>query len=206
MTTKDWYTYFLSKDLYENNTGTKKMCKIESKFPLWNWSLIWKRINLKGITNDQKSFIWRFIHDLLPTQERKATIHRYMSSKCTKCTSDSVDNILLHTYTVCEYSIEVIKWLMCILSYLDVGEDISEVITLRFSILNQRHELPCVWLIAETLQTAWTRRIADQSASLSIVIPIIKAHIIKLNKSEKMRPTATTLLAAFKRYDDSHVV
>lgn len=133
MTTKDWYIYFLSKDQTENNTGNKVMCKIEEKYPLWNWGMIWKRVIIKGITNDKKSFIWRLIHDLIPTHDRCAKVNQHLSPNCTNCDTEKVDSILLHTFTDCSYTVEVITWMMKILSFLNTRCDIIEAITFRFN-------------------------------------------------------------------------
>lgn len=201
MKTKDWYNYFLSKDLHENNTGDKKLCKIEIKHPDWNWSLIWKRITNKLILDEQKSFLWNFMHDLLPTNERKSITQRNTLPICGKCTSNNVDNILQHTFTSCTYSSDVMKWLQGVLSNLDIRGSLLEIITMRFGTTKSENELPCVWLTAETLQTAWSRRIADKPAPPITLAPMIKSKLMKVTKSYKHRQMANILLEALAKFD-----
>ena len=45
-------------------------CKTDMKNSTVDWSISWSLANLKGLNPTEKTFLWRIMHNLLPTQAR----------------------------------------------------------------------------------------------------------------------------------------
>ena len=56
----------------EDNKQILRPCRIEHKHEDYEWETIWPRIRLPGLGTELASFIFKVLHDILPTQERVA--------------------------------------------------------------------------------------------------------------------------------------
>ena len=102
MSSKAWYTFFLSKNITEENvlqpdgsqTKMKIKCKAEIRAPNFDWDKIWSRSRMRGIMNESRSFFWRLFHSLLPTQKNlHKTSRRIQSPNCILCDANVPDDI-----------------------------------------------------------------------------------------------------------------
>ena len=71
MSEKQWYRFLLEERVtMELGAGDNRQlvpCRVELKFPRYDWEKIWPKIRLKGLGPDLSSFLFKVIHDLLPT-------------------------------------------------------------------------------------------------------------------------------------------
>ena len=75
---KQWYSYLLNKDVLQmkvqdendRNVWEPIKCNVEAVFPQYDWDITWARAHMPGLSNEVRSFFWKFFHNLLPTQSR----------------------------------------------------------------------------------------------------------------------------------------
>ena len=79
MSAKEWYTYLLNKYILEEKTEddpavwTPKATRAEIQYPMVDWQYSWQLARIQGISNECRSFLFRMLHQLLPTRSR---LHR----------------------------------------------------------------------------------------------------------------------------------
>ena len=71
---------------------------------------------MKGLNPTEKSFLWKMINNLLPSQSRlfRLKINNTHSPLCSKCDRGESDD-LTHALITCSLNIEISTWLMTIL-------------------------------------------------------------------------------------------
>ena len=74
MTEKQWYT-LLSEDtcaMEEDENGQREYikCRVERSSPDTDWEQCWRLARLPGIGPENTSFLFKLMHQILPTQER----------------------------------------------------------------------------------------------------------------------------------------
>ena len=78
MTSKQWYRVLLDKTVLKEKTDSGefilKKCRAELKHPDNDWDTSWVLARLKGLESSQISFLWKMLHNLLPTQSRISRI------------------------------------------------------------------------------------------------------------------------------------
>ena len=86
MSEKEWYTFLLEdkviKEVGENGLEEYKLCRVERLNPQTDWKQSWRLARLPGLGHDNISFLFRLLHQTLPTQERVARIKPGSSSLC----------------------------------------------------------------------------------------------------------------------------
>jgi hypothetical protein len=75
MTTKQWYRVLLEDRVLMNtgdNDTTQELLpvRVELLNPNLDWPSIWKLPRSKGLNSDQSAFLFKILHQLLPTQDR----------------------------------------------------------------------------------------------------------------------------------------
>ena len=111
---------------------------------LFNWSLTWCLARLKGLGVELKSFLWKLLRKLLPTQDRVSKILKNKNSHCQLC-PDQVDEDLGHALVNYSFRNNVGTHLQDSLSnyMLDISSD--KVLLLGFGV-KPHYEFPLVWL------------------------------------------------------------
>ena len=79
------------------------------------WSLTWNLANSKGLNPEEKSFLWKMLHNILPTQER--LFHLKMKNtphpNCLLCDNSEPEN-LVHSLVTCPFNSDVSAWLLSV--------------------------------------------------------------------------------------------
>ena len=104
MTEKQWYQFLLeSKVIMVDNEESNQLtpCRAEMKNPELDWESTWPRARLPGLGSEIMSFLFKVVHDLLPTQERIARTSAGVSGDCKFCVPD-VKEDLLHALVRCQ--------------------------------------------------------------------------------------------------------
>ena len=92
--------YFLDKNVLKSEVfldGVASVepikCPSEIKQPFLDWTQIWERARLKGLSNESRSFLFLLLNDLLLLKERQYKVTRNTPSRiCTLCDSGEVDS------------------------------------------------------------------------------------------------------------------
>lgn len=199
MTSKDWYLFILNLNLLEEEKrevdGTtsriKVRCKSEVHHQTLEWGQIWDKARMRGLSNDSRTFLWRLLNNLLPTEERLHIMHKAPSSICKVCDKNEVDNIWNHTFVSCPFTQPAMEWMIGWLKCFDPDTTIEKIIFLQIS---TNDALPCVWIIAESLLFIWSKRRTKTEIRLDLLKAQLKAKCEMLKKTDLFKEHATKML------------
>ena len=202
MTSKDWYLFLLNLNvLEEEKTGVDGTisrvpvkCKTEMMNPDVEWFIVWDLAKMRGISNDSRTFIWRLLNNLHTSEQRLHTLHKTPSPLCKLCQDNQDDNIWNHSFTKCSFSHQAMEWMINILKKFDPSITKDKAIFLQINPQNTDNVLPCVWLIAESLQFIWAKRRAKEHIQLDEMIALITARCKNLKTSELFKNHVTNVL------------
>ena len=85
MTVSQWYQFLLSRNLTKqviNEVPVLVPCRIEEKYPQICWADSYRISRLKGLSPQNKSFLFKLIHELLPSKERLNHLNLAPTSLC----------------------------------------------------------------------------------------------------------------------------
>ena len=85
MSEKQWYQYLLEEEvtMAETEHGRELIpCRAENKGPEIDWKTVWHRARLPGLGHVLVSFLFKVMHDLLPTQERVSRTNPTVTATC----------------------------------------------------------------------------------------------------------------------------
>ena len=181
-----WYKVLLENHVTmetdEDGFQFKKRCKIEMEYPDADWDRIWSLACVPGLTSENYSFLFKMVHNILPTQQR---LHRILPSvtspQCNLCDSQSICS-LPHALITCSYNAGVGSWLIRALSRVIPGVSEQQVILLDLNIDSKLH-LPITWTISQTLNLIWNCRIEKKSPSLFRTRASLESDIMLLRKT-----------------------
>ena len=197
MSEKDW-TRLLTEDhvtMSGSDTGTDERhfipCRAETASPSTDWALSWMACRQPGIPPDLASFLWKMLHDLLPTQSK---LHRMGSNNSPTCKIQGCleDGTLQHELIHCNGNDSVgIKLLQCLQHHLP---DLSpaDVLRLQHGDIGGDISLPVTLITAITLNYVWKER----QAGLAIRSYRVRAEIeqyIALLRTSRLNNTAVKL-------------
>ena len=123
--------------------------RIVRKYPTLPWQRVWANLHLAGLSDKTKLKRYAAIQDILPTNERLATINLATTTTCSRCgTTDT----LQHRITECEEGAVIWNWTRArIAAILRVEKKyVSEEWTLRptFHFWPPQRHAAIVWMIA----------------------------------------------------------
>ena len=135
MTTAQWYRVLLEQNITMEVTTGNNMeyikTRVELASPLTEWTTSWRRARLKGLGSAATSFLWKVLHQLLPTEERLARILPNTSSTCKFCPNPPTAD-LEHCLFQCVNTRKVGNWLLSLVSLFDHTTTAKKLLTLEF--------------------------------------------------------------------------
>ena len=101
-----WYQSLLETNVTHQLTTSDhepRPCSIELKHPEVDWDRSWSLAVTPGLSSKRLTFLWRMVHDLLPTQARLFRLHipNILSEDCSHCNQDFVGNLTHSPRTTC---------------------------------------------------------------------------------------------------------
>ena len=163
-------------------------CNVETTFPDYNWETIWYRARMPGLSNEVRSMLWKFLHNLLPTQSRLHRLNRMAPDPiCINCDTGEVDHAWHHTFTICPAMKPVRDWLSEKLNSLQIYyENIEKALWMQFPLASADTDvLPAVWIIGEALTYAWARRKNRENIDIQTLKAILLINANYMRKSTK---------------------
>ena len=121
MSTKEWYLFLLEKNVTRREIDQEGRtepipCRMEEKHPEVFWSENFRISKLSGLSPDSKSFLFKLIHELLPSRERINHLTPASTALCW-CNSGDVENYQ-HLFYACSKNSEAgLALLSCVQSY-----------------------------------------------------------------------------------------
>ena len=183
MSSRQWYFHLLEDNVTMDNGTPRKFItsRAEALTPNLDWERTWRLARLKGLTPDQTSFLWRLLHQLLPTLSRVHRMTPNTSPICKHC-EDGVVEDLHHALISCPFNIELSQALLDILSVYQPNLDPSHTLTLNF-VIEEHMELPVVWLTTNFFQEIWNHRKEKKRCILVRARADLEARVSLLRKT-----------------------
>ena len=179
MSTAQWYRVLVEQEVTMVEVeGTPRdfiKCKEELLSPEIDWETTWRRARMKGLGSEATSFLWKMLHNILPTEARLGRILPNQSQNCKFC-SATVNADLLHCFFYCEKTKIVGRWLLSWMSKQDSGVSAAGLLKLEFQVEESR-EMPVVWLIAQTLLYMWGVRANGNTVDLNTTRSVLEGRI-----------------------------
>ena len=92
MSTRQWYLYLMDREISEktmaDGSQENNLCRIDRNSPDFDWTLTWEKIRLPLLPSDAVSFLWKLIHEILPTEERINSTVGNIPATCRHCCED----------------------------------------------------------------------------------------------------------------------
>ena len=183
-----WYRVLLEDNVTsetdQNGFRYTKACKTESKHPDIDWEQTWPLACIPGLESADCSFLWRMVHNLLPTQERLNRILNSVNSPlCTLCNQQVVCD-LPHALITCHFNNDIGNWLIRCLGLLHPHLNPQQLVILHFDLdAKDRASLSTVWLTAKTLEAIWQCRITKKASTIFATRATLEANIMLLRKT-----------------------
>ena len=142
MTSKDWYKFLLSYEIEEDSTeGGHSLipCRVEIQCPQNDWPKSWSLARLKGLSSTSMTFLWKLLHQLLPTRERQHRILRDGDNAlCGVCNYGEVDSVE-HALATCADSRETFEWMKIGLGRFSADISTEQILKLDFFWTNPQY-------------------------------------------------------------------
>jgi hypothetical protein len=130
--------------------------RVELASPTTDWPRAWQLARQRGLGPKHASFLFKMLHQLLPTGERVARILPAASALCARCGSGAVES-LHHAMFVCSANNGVSALLVAGLRLHMPQVTSLQILTLDFETA-QSMELPVTWVAATFLSSLWALR------------------------------------------------
>ena len=123
--------------------------KIKSVIQLLDWTNTWRLARLPGLGAEHCSFLFRLLHNLLPTRERLNRINSSSTITCRLC-QDNIPEDQTHALFSCSFNNEAGQRLLDVL-------DTSPEKLLRLEVtVEDDLEFPATWLTSAVLLSIWS--------------------------------------------------
>ena len=173
-----------------SNTGPGRElvpCRAELKNPVLDWSRNWSHSVTPGLPSSFLAFLWRMMHDLLPTQARlfRLRMPNAENDVCTLCDLN-VTGDLTHSLILCRYNEEAGQFLLDILQQVLPHLHPQQVVQLDLDI-EENMKLPLVYLIASVLSQVWDFRKQKKPCHLQSIRAVLEAGVNILRNSRHFK-------------------
>ena len=185
MAEKQWYRFLMEEKItMEQGVGENRQLipsRVEVKFPEYDWKIIWPRIRLRGLSPELSTFLFKVLHDLLPTQERIARTSASEDGMCKLCLVQTDD--LAHSLVSCPANQGVGEAVLhCLPDHVKDGVQDHEVLRLHLH-LDDDLELPIVWFLAVAWNSIWESRKVRKRPELYKIRADLEAKVSLLRET-----------------------
>ena len=184
MSERDWYNLLLEEnctmevgnsDRWDNREYIK--CRVERACPDTDWEQCWRLARLGGLGPDNMSFLFRVIHQTLPTQERVARTKPGAGTICKvqDCSADVTEDIP-HALLYCPANRGIGTSLLSCLREIQPGLQADAALRLEIQV-EEELELPVIWMMATLLRIVWNLRQSSSKIRLYLVRSQFEAEV-----------------------------
>ena len=183
-----WY-----KTLVENNitmeTGpegvkTFTRCRVELASPGADWENCWRLGRLPGLGAELRSFLFKLLHQILPTQERVSRTNPAITPMCklASCRDEAVVDDLPHALVHCCANNGVGLKIVAGARSLIPGLSVEYLLQLNFGVEEDK-ELAIVWWLAAGFSEVWKLRTSGKRVDQYLVRAQLEAKINLLRET-----------------------
>ena len=184
MSVKLWYKHLLEVQVTHTEPEDPSAlvpCRVERLAPDIDWGRSWLAVCVPGLTPEMRSFLWKMLHCILPTQDRlhRMNMPNASSPLCVQCTAGKLDDIE-HALLRCSKIKPGADFLLKTLK-----SEIPDLTLERIKYLDFRTEdlLVPTYLTAATLSQLWISRICSRNFSWQSIRSNVEQSILLLRKS-----------------------
>ena len=183
MSTKQWYqvlieNYVTMEVVVGNPQRQWKLVKCEKKNPSVDWNRSWDLAKMKHLTSEQSSFLFKMLHNILPTNSRLHHLKQKDCPACSHCSSGSADDCQ-HALLNCSKNVDVNNWVTSFTRKVVPNCSLLDIITLNLD-LTEEMKFPLVWALAHVLSLVWHLRLNKKSIMLFNIRADMEAKINSL--------------------------
>ena len=186
MTTKQWYRALLEDRILmqPSDLSTPPILlpvRVESLLPNNDWKSAWRLVRTKGLRSQHSSFLFKLLHQLLPTQDRISRITKD-SGVCKVCLVENDD--LLHALYQCPNSRATADHLLGLVHVAVPDLPPDKLLRLDFGTeLNEDEVLPLLTIVSTGLMYIWQARAEKKRPTQYKMRAEIEAEISILRKT-----------------------
>ena len=198
MTEKQWYQLLLERNVTMTETDDQHQlipCRAEIRSPMSDWESAWCRARLHGLGSELMSFLFKVLHDLLPTQERVARTSATVDGKCKLCELNVIED-LEHALIRCPGNQDIGQ---ALLHCLPPGNGLLDQDALKLQIdVDEPLQLPVVWFLAAAWLSLWESRRLGKRPELYKVRADLEAKVSLLRETRHGEAAAKITLLISK--------
>ena len=160
MGVRQWYLYLLeinvTKSIFDEEKGPELIpCRVETKNLNVRWADVYAASRIKGLSPDNKSFLFKLIHELLPSKDRLHQLGQSPTALCW-CNSGEIETYS-HLFFTCNKNQEAGQAVLrCLRSY-DASLTKEKCLRIEFDI-DEPFLLPSVSILSTSLEHIWNNR------------------------------------------------
>ena len=185
MSVKDWYKHLLEANVThsgEPGAGSRELvpCRVERLNPFVDWKKSWMAASLPGLSSKMSSFLWKMLHDILPTRERmnRMNLPGVPSAVCTLCEVNAEDSSE-HALLTCSYIRVGSENLLLALQHEDPTMTLERI---KFLDFRSEDLYPMTFLTASILEQLWTSRVEKKRCTWPSVRAQVESEVLLLRK------------------------
>ena len=187
MSVKQWY-HFFQKRATERNPNLA-VCSVERIHTDANWEEIWAAYSMPCFSAATRSFLFKMLHELLPTEQRLFRIGKHNETLCRySCLGQPIAD-LAHCLLSCDLVKDVGTWLL----KLDPSKSVADILQLRLENVGN------IWLIANVLEYCWYKRSQGKKAELVECTAKLKCDVrfLRSSKFQNIEAQVSEMLSQF---------
>ena len=186
MSEKQWYRVLLEDycTMEVDGAGQQNniMCRVERASPSTDWERSWRLARLPGLGPENVSFLFKLMHDILPTQERVARTKPRASPACPVLGCGGAVESRAHALVLCEGNNGVGQRVMRCIENFAPQIDLDAALRLELTV-EEDMELPLVWLVATVFLAIWKMRVDKSRVQLYEVRAQLEAKVNHLRET-----------------------
>jgi hypothetical protein len=156
--------------------------RVELAAPTTDWPRAWRLARQRGLGPRLGSFIYKMLHQLLPTGERVARILPAASAICSRCGSGAVET-LHHALFICSSNNGVPAALVAGLRIHMPSITSLKILTMDFE-TTESMELPVTWVSASFLSSLWALRTEKRAVEGYVIRSDLEAAFSILSRTK----------------------
>ena len=189
MSLKQWYNYLLEEEItkeYVNGVQRTKITRVEALFPQNNWDNAYYFSRLRGLSTESRSFNFKILHQLLPTNERISQFLPNNPQECTLCHNE-VPETPIHALFSCENNSEAAEALLQLTRPYDNKISAERALLFNLDIRDPIYELSTVLVLYTGLFYIWRNRTKRKGTAQYQIRAEIECLISLLRRSRLRR-------------------
>ena len=152
---------------------------VESRNPMLDWNNVWKTINFKFIDINDRPILYKYVHQILPTNKRLFNIRLRNDALCDYCL---IEDTNMHKFYYCHKVQSCLNWVRRIIVYFCnmYLNDLSCLLTLDLPQISTKVKNTLNVIISSYIVCAWYCREDIDMLVFKLKTKMIRDHKLKM--------------------------